>query len=239
VCDRCGSRFPVDGLTDDDYRTLRDWHSYNSCAAELRMLLKVREFYRRHPDAEGSIKPHFLRVLESDDPGVQAQQDSGVPFDQIVLPPADLPAALVLSTEDAEVVEYLQHYSCTLDPRMQFVSEAMDRLAGSQRVVLCPHCREGCLHVPLAEHTIFPARERDSITWLGPDWANFGDDGALHLKATGWQDTTHWTGKTIINKDMPDYDFWCWFVAQKEYHRLVEETELPAIRAEWTRRTSA
>jgi hypothetical protein len=56
------------------------------------------------------------------------------------------------------------------------------------------------------------------------------------VKASGRQGDSHWTGEQAISSAAPEYDFWSWFVAQKEYHRLVEESELAAIRDEWSRR---
>jgi hypothetical protein len=101
VCGSCGTRLPVSSLTEDDYRALHDQHHYQGFAEELRMLLKVQEYYRRHPDAEGCIKPHFVRVLESDDPKVMERLCAGVPFDQIELPPEQLSATSADVGEDS------------------------------------------------------------------------------------------------------------------------------------------
>ena len=116
VCGSCGARFHVSGLTEDDRRALHDQHDYQGFAEELRMLRRVQEYYRRHPDTEGRIKPHFARLLESDDPEVKERLLAGVPFDQIELPPEQLTAA-VGGEEDWEVVEYLRHNSFSLRPR--------------------------------------------------------------------------------------------------------------------------
>src|SRR5262245_16660912 len=95
VCSSCGARFPVSSLTEDDRSALTDQHYYEEFADELRMLLKVQAYYRRHPEAEGRIKGKIARLLESDDPGVRDRLSAGVPFDHIELPPEQLPAAWV------------------------------------------------------------------------------------------------------------------------------------------------
>ncbi|MEX2122245.1 MAG: hypothetical protein WD847_21880 [Pirellulales bacterium] len=231
VCDSCGSRFSVKDLTEDHYGALDDQHYYQEFAEELRMLLKVKQFYRRHPEAEGRIRPHFQRVLESDDPEVMESLCAGRPLDEIELPPEELP--LALAEDEAEVVEYLRHNGFSLGPRMRFVSEEVARLAGCVRFVACPRCEMGRLHVPPENWDEFSAR--NEITWFRPHWHSFDSDGALHVRTSGWEGDSHWTGKTTITPDAPDYAFWCWLVAQERFHRLVNVDELPALREEWSR----
>lgn len=233
VCDSCGLTFPVSGLTKDDCRALQDQHYYQELAQELRMLRRVQEYYRRHPGSEGRIRPHFDRLLESDDPEVMDRLCAGVPFDQIELPPASLPAAWV-EEEDREIVQYLQHNSFSLGPRLESVSEGVARFQGSVGAVACPRCQVGRLHVPPENWREFNIG--DAIAWVWPHWHNVDVDGTLHVKASGWQGDTHWTGERAISPTEAEYDFWRWLVAQKECHRLIEETELPAIREEWARR---
>jgi hypothetical protein len=126
---------------------LHDQHDYQRLAEELRMLLKVRDYFRLHPDAEGRIRPHFVRCMESDDPEVRERLSAGAPFDQIELPPEPLPAAWA-GEEDREVVEYLRHNKFSLGPRLAVVCQAVDRLMGSAGDIACPRCRAGRLHVP-------------------------------------------------------------------------------------------
>jgi hypothetical protein len=116
-CDSCGARFPVSGLTEDDCQALDDQHYYEGFAEELRILRKVQEYYRRHPDSEGRIKANLARLLESDDPELMQRLWAGVPFDEIELPPPYLPAAWAGGEEDREVVEYLRHNDFLLGPR--------------------------------------------------------------------------------------------------------------------------
>jgi hypothetical protein len=234
-CGSCGARFPVDGLTEEDRQSLHDQHYYREFAEELRMLLKVQGFFRRHPQAEGRIKSPLALLLESEDPEVKDPLWAGVPFDQIELPPEELPEAWTDGEEDREVVEYLRRHDFVLGPRMQFVSQEAARLKDSAGAVPCPRCQAGRLHVLPEDWNEFCG---DGITWYWPDWHGVDSDGTLHVKASGWQGGSHWTGEIAIGTEKPEYTFWRWFVGQKEYHRLVEETELPAIREEWLRRTS-
>jgi hypothetical protein len=235
VCGSCGARFPVSGLTEGAYRALHDEHYYQEFAEELRMLVKVQEYYHRHPQAEGRIKSPLARVLESDDPGVIDRLCAGVPFGQIDLPPEQLPPDWQDVGEDREVVEYLRHHDFALGPRLQFVSQEVARLEASVGAVSCPHCKVGRLHVPPEDWDQFTAG--DAISWYWPHWHSVDGDGTLHVKASGWRGGAHWTGETAISADQPDYAFWLWLVAQEEHHRLVEATELPAIREGWSRRT--
>jgi len=76
-----------------------------------------------------------------------------------------------------------------------------------------------------------------AITWCRPKWHSVDTDGTLHVRASGWHGDMDWTGELAISPTETEYDFWRWLVAQKEYHRLVEESELSAIREEWSRRT--
>lgn len=234
-CNSCGTRVPVEALTVDDRRALTDQHYCQVFEEELRMLVRVEDYYRRHPGVEGTIKPHFASLLESDDPEVVSRLCSGVPFDQILLPTV-LPEPPVDGPEDAEIVDYLQHHHFELRPRMESAAESIAEFhgaVGTVPCVPCPRCRNGSLDVPTDEWDAFATATNDIITWYWPDWHNFDDEGTLNVKTSGWEGGCHWTGSTPISMDKPDYAFWCWFVAQKEYHRLVEETELPAIREHW------
>jgi hypothetical protein len=236
VCGSCGARVPVSGLTEADYHALHDQYYYRGFAEELRMLLKVQEYYRGHSEAEGRIKPHFARLLESDDPEVMERLCAGVPFDQIDPPPEQLPVASANAGEGPEVVEYLRHHDFALGPRIRFVSDEVARLKGSVGAVSCPRCQVGRLHVPPEDWDTFTAG--DDIIWYWPEWHSVDSDGTLHVKASGWQGGSHWSGETAISPEKTEYEFWRWFVTQKEYHRLVEKHELPIIREEWVRLSS-
>lgn len=178
------------------------------------MLLRVQDYYRRYPDAEGRSKPYFARLIE--------------------LPPEQLPAA-VGGEQDREVVEYLRHHSFSLGPRLAFVTQKVAQLQGSVGAVSCPRCQTGRLHVPPENWDEFTAG--DASTWYWPHWHAFDADGTLRVKASGYRGGSHWTGELAISPAEPDYDFWCWLVAQKEYHRLVAVSELPDIQEDWLRRT--
>src|SRR5688572_14960389 len=103
------------------------------------------------------------------------------------------------------------------------------------RFVLCRECNAGRLYVPSENWDQFT--EGDAITWHWPDWHSVDADGTLHVKASGWQGDCHWTGEHAVGPADPEYNFWRWLVDQEEYHRLVKQDELPAIREVWSRRT--
>jgi hypothetical protein len=142
-------------LSDAEYDALRDQHCYYSFAEELRMLEKVREFYRRYPEAEGRIRTHVTRIMESKDPRVVEKLWAHVPFDQIELPPEQLPVPPEVAAANAEVVEYLKHNDFALGPRLSFVSERAARLKGSVDRVACPSCAVGRLQLD-PEHWVDP-----------------------------------------------------------------------------------
>jgi hypothetical protein len=164
VCDSCGASIAFKDLTEDDRRALEDQHRYQNLASELQMLLKVQDYYKRHPNAETQIKPHFLRVLESNNPAVKGRLCAGVPFSEIDLPPEELPIGSLDTSEDAEVVEYLQHHHFALGPRMEFISQEVARFKSSVPPVKCPRCQGkevvdlGCCPIR--------ATENDSLSFL-------------------------------------------------------------------------
>ena len=145
-------------------------------------------------------------------------------------PPEEAPR---LTEEDGEVIEYLRHHGFDLYPRLNFVSERVATLKESVGAVACPHCNYGRLRVPPEDWNKFIAGNETNFYW--PDWHGFDDDGTLHVKASGYTREGHWTGEKIVKPDHQDYAFWRWLVAQPTYHRVMNETELPAIRKEWER----
>ena len=233
ACDSCGARFPVEALTKDDRDALHDQHRQKEFAEELRMLRKVQEFYYRRPDAEGRIKPHHARVMESKDRKVQDRLLAGVPFDEIELPPESFLEGVC--GEDREVVEYLLRHSFSLRPRLKFVATQVVQLQRSAGAVECPACGAGRLHVPPLDWEAFIAS--DVHIWYRPQWIHVDADGALHVRTSWWDRESHSTGETTIGPESPDYDFWRWLAAQKEHHRTIKESELPTLREEWSRRT--
>jgi hypothetical protein len=234
VCDSCGARFPIKDLTVNDCLAIQDQHVYQELAEELRMLLKVQDYYKRHPNAKGRIKPHFIRLVDSNDPAVKKRFWDGVPFDEIELPPEVLSKSSVETSEDLQVVKFLRHHHFALAPRIEFVSQHVVRLKGSVRAVSCPRCQAGRPHVPPDHWDDFTLG--NAITWYWPDWHSIDADGTLRVKASGYDGDSHWSGEQTITPAESDYEFWRWLVAQKEYHRLVEDSELSAIREVWSGR---
>jgi len=146
VCDSCGARFSLQELTEEQFGALQDQHYYKRFVEELRMLEKVKRFYQRHPEAEGRIRSHLSDVLESQDPEVIKKVLSETPFDQIDVPAQPLPLLSPMDDEDAEVVDYLKHNDFALGPRIEFVSQQVDRPKGAEaRVVPCTRCKVGRL----------------------------------------------------------------------------------------------
>lgn len=78
----------------------------------------------------------------------------------------------------------------------------------------------------------------DEMTcFLWPAWHQVLPDGTLMIKNSAWCGNSHMTGFQEVAPDAVDYEFWVWLTTQKEYARVVNEAELPAIRELWKRTT--
>ena len=148
-CASCDARFAVEQVSENVYQTLIDQHYWHEFSDELRMLERVKDFYTRHPEAEGTIRPHFAWVLDSDDPEVIEELCYGAPFDQIRLPPEHAPLPPEVVEAEAQVIDYLRHHDFVLGPRLAFVREQVGRLGGNLNPVACPSCRTGWLRLDL------------------------------------------------------------------------------------------
>src|SRR5262245_32607817 len=71
------------------------------------------------------------------------------------------------------------------------------RPPGIRGAVSCPQWRVGRLYVPPGNWDQFTAG--DGITWYWPDGHGVDTDGTLHVKATGGQGGSHWTGEQAIS----------------------------------------
>jgi hypothetical protein len=142
VCAQCGATYRARDFTDQEMNLLENQHDYHGFCEELGWLRRVEAFYQRHPNVARKVKPHFMRVMESDDPLVQEQIAAGVPFSEIALPsePTDHPHPW--SEEDQAVNEYLKHNYCDPYGRRRFVEERIEELHSLVETssVACPAC---------------------------------------------------------------------------------------------------
>jgi Zn ribbon nucleic-acid-binding protein len=147
-CPACQTEHRVRDLPDDMIQVLEDHHNFAAFKVELVWLQRVEEFYERHPEHEGKIKPHFLEVLASRDPEVLEAMFAGEPFSEIKLPSdtaAQFDASHKWSTDDREVIEYLRHHHFSLPDRLKFVQESIERLGlqlFQSSPVRCSKCGE-------------------------------------------------------------------------------------------------
>jgi hypothetical protein len=109
------------------------------------MLERVKDFYQQYAGVEGTVRPHLLRILSSDDPEVREKLFSGEPCCQIELPPEQVPLTREVIEANAEIIEYLRHHSFALEPRLTFVRETVSRLCGQLNRVACRVCPSGWL----------------------------------------------------------------------------------------------
>lgn len=75
---------------------------------------------------------------------------------------------------------------------------------------------------------------RLSISWYWGGWHTWSGD-TLVVKASGWEGMEHWAGAAEFPPDHNDFDLWSWIVSYPLYQRLIDDTEIPAIRRVWKR----
>ena len=151
-CDSCGRLVPFGQLPDAEYLGLLMGSYVRGAADELDMLERVDEFYERNPHLIGRIVPHDDRVEASDDPEVIRQWTSGVPYDEIDLPPEPEPRIESPRPGDAEVIEYLRQDSFDLVGRYASVRERIGQFRPNVRRVMCGECPSGELHLVAPPH---------------------------------------------------------------------------------------
>ncbi len=219
LCENCGRRFTVREIGDADCLTLLNAHSDRKLEEELRMLLKVKEYFDRTPGAEEEHHQRRIDVLRfPPNRDGESRPESGK---------RNAPSL------DDEVTEYLSNHFFKLEVRLKFVSEEISKREGSVRDVFCKLCETGRLTVPTEDWDAFV--EFRSTSWVWPNWHRFDDDGMLHLKWTGWRADGHMTGEQAVERENAEYEFWCWLVAQPQHARLVNTDELPALKEEFAR----
>lgn len=143
VCSACQAKYPVRGFSEAEKDLLEKYHRFQEAMAELAMLRRVEDFYRRYPHLEGKIRPQFLDVLKSKDPDVREQLMADTPLDRIRLREnAVLPDSEQFSGEDQEVIDYLRHNYFVLRARLQAVTESVSDLKPIVEAdrVACPNC---------------------------------------------------------------------------------------------------
>jgi len=140
ICIECNTSFRIKEFSEAEIAILENHHYYHEALDELVWLRRVADFYKRHPDREGKIKPHFVNVEDSDDPKVKDDLFAGVPFDEIALP--EEPDPPEWSTEDREIADYLRHNYFSLKHRMKSTEDLVRQREPQARSqsVCCPRC---------------------------------------------------------------------------------------------------
>src|SRR5438270_9821823 len=140
ICDSCKSSLRVDALSHLEYRMLQDQHYYDGFQDELRMLLRVQNLYRRHPEIQAIAADIFqARLFEKAEPS----------YNTVLL--------AKLADSDFEILDYLRNHAFTLLPRLQFVRERAAELGSRIKPVGCPICKSGKLQL-------------DPSTWIDPNY---------------------------------------------------------------------
>jgi hypothetical protein len=133
-CRSCGAVHRVRDFPDDEIQVLEYHHAFEAFNEEMGWLRRVQEFYERHQNLEGEVKPHFLMVLESYDPEVRETLFASTPFSDVELPSgraAPLGCSHGWSREDQDVMDYLRHHHFSLlelMERMHVIEQSIERL---------------------------------------------------------------------------------------------------------------
>jgi hypothetical protein len=121
MCDSCKSSMRVDALSHLEYRMLQDQYYYEGFQGELRMLMRVQNLYRRHPEIEVIAADIFqARLFEKAEPN----------YNTVLL--------AKLADSDFEILEYLRDNAFTLLPRLKFVRQRVAELRERLKPVTCP-----------------------------------------------------------------------------------------------------
>jgi hypothetical protein len=79
----------------------------------------------------------------------------------------------------------------------------------------------------------------ETTTFFYPAMSSFEPDGALVIRASGYDSGSHWSGQHCVATDDPDFALWCSFRtafrASSPSVPFVSSEQLPAIRAEFLR----
>jgi hypothetical protein len=147
-CGACGEVFPLIEFSDSEYQALQDRLLLKGILNEIAVLLRIKDFFERNPVAEQKYKPSFIRIIESKDPKIREQLQSGMPFSHIEsrLDSLELPQIDCMQT-DREIIEYLTHSSFSLPHRLQSHIQLADRLTKEVPLILCPTCNQGDLNL--------------------------------------------------------------------------------------------
>src|SRR5262249_54081580 len=137
-CGACGAVFPLTDLSDLEYQALQDRLLLKDILHEIAFLLRITDFFERNPGEEEKYKPSFIRIIESKDPKIRQQLQSGMPFSQIEssLDSLELPQIDCMQT-GREIIEYLTHSSFSLPHRLQSHIQLADRLTKEVPLILC------------------------------------------------------------------------------------------------------
>jgi hypothetical protein len=134
----------VKSFSEDEIDVLEEHGEYREACEEWEWLRRVTDFYDRYPDVKDLLSPGFLQALRSEDVKVREAMMTGVPFDEIGLPPHGTPLRELRkwSTEDLDVIEYLCWHVFSLLGRMNRVEGTIQRLKPEieKRSVACRGC---------------------------------------------------------------------------------------------------
>ena len=133
ICDSCKSSLRVDALSHLEYWMLQDQHCYDALQGELRMLLRVQNLYRRHPEIQAIAADIFQARLFD-----MAEQT----YETALL--------AELADSDFEILQYLRNHAFALLPRIQFVTQRLAELGLGIQPVACPVCQSGKLQLDAA-----------------------------------------------------------------------------------------
>jgi hypothetical protein len=77
--------------------------------------------------------------------------------------------------------------------------------------------------------------DTEPITFYWPTMSKIAPDGTITMRATGYDEGSHWTGVRHFTRDTSDYQFWSWVVKHRSrWPQFFSDRDLPRLREEFT-----
>jgi Type II secretion system (T2SS), protein E, N-terminal domain len=149
---------------------------------------------------------------------------ASVAIDRRVVPVREIRGTLVLATDRKIETEEHDQIAFILNRDARFVIRSRDWIEAE----LDAHYRS-------PGEQIESGIEVDGISWYWPSW-NYLDGDKLVVKTSGWEGSTHWSGRQEFPPDHLDREFWDWLISVPQYSEgLLDARQIPRIKRIWNR----
>lgn len=145
---------------------------------------------------------------------------ASVAYDNRIVPLRFLADTLIVGTAEPLSTEARQRLTFILNRNVRGVIRSADWIEARLQELYDVHPESDEMH--------------NGATWYWPHW-HWWEGEQLNVKCSGWEGSIHWSGCHEFPPDHAEHDMWRWIVAERQYHRLVDEKEIPSIRRIWRR----